>query len=126
MTDYKTACIFGGTGFIGTQIVRELAAHGVRIKVATRVPESAYFLRPCGSVGQVVPFPCDYSDPQSIEQAVSGCDYVVNCITNNGPHLVDGLIGRKSLELINAIYVSIETGKEVVLASNTKESKLGY
>ncbi|MAE50687.1 MAG: NAD-dependent dehydratase [Micavibrio sp.] len=80
MTDYKTACIFGGTGFIGTQIVRELAAHGVRIKVATRVPESAYFLRPCGSVGQVVPFPCDYSDPQSIEQAVSGCDYVVNCI----------------------------------------------
>lgn len=53
-------------------------------------------------------------------------DYVVNCITNNGPHLVDGLIGRKSLELINAIYVSIETGKEVVLASNTKESKLGY
>jgi len=53
-------------------------------------------------------------------------DYVVNCITNKGPHLVDGLIGRKSLELINAIYVSIETGKEVVLASNTKESKLGY
>ena len=53
-------------------------------------------------------------------------DYVVNCISNNGPHLVDGLIGRKSLELINAIYVSIETGKEVVLASNTKQSKLGY
>jgi UDP-N-acetyl-2-amino-2-deoxyglucuronate dehydrogenase len=52
-------------------------------------------------------------------------DYVVNCISNNGPHLVDGLIGRKSLELINAIYVSIETGKEVVLASNTKQSKLG-
>jgi len=52
-------------------------------------------------------------------------DYVVNCISNNGPHLVDGLIGRRSLELINAIYVSIESGKEVFLASNIKQSKLG-
>ena len=52
-------------------------------------------------------------------------DYVIDCISNNGPHLVDGLIGRKSLELINAIYTSIETGKEIILASNTKQSKLG-
>ena len=52
-------------------------------------------------------------------------DYVVNCISNNGPHLVDGLIGRRSLELIDSIYVSIESGKEVFLASNIKQSKLG-
>ena len=52
-------------------------------------------------------------------------DYVVNCISNNGPHLVDGIVGRKSLELINAIYVSIETGKEIFLESNKKEAKLG-
>lgn len=80
MTEYKTACIFGGTGFIGRQIVRELAERGIRVKVATRVPEKAFFLKPCGAVGQIVPFPCDYSDPKSIQQAVSGCDYVVNCI----------------------------------------------
>lgn len=79
MRDYTTACIFGGTGFIGTQIVRELAARGVRIKVATRTPESAYFLRPCGSVGQIVPYQCDYSEAESIRKAVSGCDYVINC-----------------------------------------------
>ena len=79
MRDYKTACIFGGTGFIGTQIVRELAVRGIRIKVATRTPESAYFLRPCGSVGQIVPYRCDYGDAESIRSAVSGCDYVVNC-----------------------------------------------
>ncbi|MFN3700628.1 MAG: complex I NDUFA9 subunit family protein [Alphaproteobacteria bacterium] len=77
---YKTACIFGGTGFVGRQIVRELAAKGIRIKIATRVPESAYFLRPCGDVGQVVPYFCDYNDPASIQAAVKGCDYVVNCI----------------------------------------------
>ena len=52
-------------------------------------------------------------------------EYVVDCITNNGPHLVDGLVGRKSLELINAIYESIETGKEVHLRFRPKHCKLG-
>jgi len=52
-------------------------------------------------------------------------DYVVNCITNNGPHLVDGLVGRKSLELINAIYESIETGREIHLRFRPRHCKLG-
>lgn len=76
----KTAVVFGGTGFIGRQVVRELADAGAMVKVATRIPESAYFLRPCGTVGQVVPFACDYSDDKSIRQAVKGCDFAVNCI----------------------------------------------
>jgi len=75
----KTATVFGGTGFIGTQVVRELAAKGVTVKVSTRVPESAYFLRPCGTVGQIVPFACDYSE-KSIASAVENSDFVVNCI----------------------------------------------
>jgi len=76
----KIATVFGGTGFIGKQIVRELASRDITVKVATRHPESAYFLRPCGVVGQIVPFGCDYSDPKSIESAVDGADYVINCI----------------------------------------------
>ncbi len=52
-------------------------------------------------------------------------EYVVDCISNNGPHLIDGLVGRKSLELINAIYESIETGKEVYLRFRPKYCKLG-
>ncbi|MGB0720064.1 MAG: complex I NDUFA9 subunit family protein [Bdellovibrionales bacterium] len=80
MTQQKTATVFGGTGFVGTQVVRELAARGVTVKVATRVPERAYFLKPCGAVGQIVPVPCDYSDPASVAGVVAGSDYVVNCI----------------------------------------------
>lgn len=76
----KIVTVFGGTGFVGTQVVRELAARGFRVKVATRVPERAYFLRPCGVVGQVVPFACDYSDDASIGSAVKGADFVVNCV----------------------------------------------
>lgn len=52
-------------------------------------------------------------------------EYVVDCISNNGPHLVDGLVGRKSLELINAIYESIETGEEVYLRFRPKRCRLG-
>ena len=79
MKEYPIATVFGGTGFVGRQVVRELAVAGYRVKVATRVPERAYFLRPCGNVGQVVPFACDYSD-HSIIAAVQGADVVVNCI----------------------------------------------
>jgi predicted dehydrogenase len=52
-------------------------------------------------------------------------EHVVDCINGKKQALVDGLQGRKSLELINAIYESIETGKEVFLRFNPKKSRLG-
>lgn len=50
---------------------------------------------------------------------------VIDCIKNNKRALVDGIEGRKSIELINAMYESAETGKEVFLSFNPKHSKLG-
>jgi len=52
-------------------------------------------------------------------------EHVVDCVSNKGPNLVDGLQGRKSLELISAIYESIETRKEVFLRFKPKKCKLG-
>jgi len=52
-------------------------------------------------------------------------EHVVDCIKNDKRHLVDGLEGRKSLELISAIYESIETGKEVRLRFRPKLCRLG-
>jgi UDP-N-acetyl-2-amino-2-deoxyglucuronate dehydrogenase len=52
-------------------------------------------------------------------------EHVVDCIRNNRQHLVDGLEGRKSLELISAIYESIETGREVALRFRPKRCRLG-
>lgn len=76
----KTAIIFGGTGFLGTQIVHKLATSGLQIKVATRTPESAYKLKTYSEVGQIAPVACDYNDPESISAAVKGSDIVINCI----------------------------------------------
>lgn len=52
-------------------------------------------------------------------------EHVVDCIVNKKQHLVDGLEGRRSLELINAIYESVETGKEVPLHFRPKHCRLG-
>jgi predicted dehydrogenase len=52
-------------------------------------------------------------------------EHVVDCIQNDRRHLVDGLEGRKSLELINAIYESVETGHEVRLRFQPRHCRLG-
>jgi len=49
----------------------------------------------------------------------------VDSIVNGTPALVDGLEGRRSLELISAIYESIETGNEIALRFQPKKCKLG-
>lgn len=77
---FKQACIFGGTGFIGRQLVRELAHQGYIVRVITRVPERAFFLKTAGSVGQIVPIFCDYSNEGSVRAALKGCDVVINCL----------------------------------------------
>lgn len=72
--------VFGGTGFIGRHVIAALAKNGATVRVATRVPARAYFLRPCGNVGQVVPFACDVNDDASVAQALDGATDVVNLI----------------------------------------------
>ncbi|MDT8317459.1 MAG: Gfo/Idh/MocA family oxidoreductase [bacterium] len=50
---------------------------------------------------------------------------VVDCVNEGRRSIVDGIEGRKSLELINAIYESVETGKEVFLRFKPKKCRLG-
>lgn len=52
-------------------------------------------------------------------------EHVVDVIRNGGPQLVDGIQGRRSLELISAIYESVETGRRVDLRFSPKVAKLG-
>lgn len=52
-------------------------------------------------------------------------EHVVDCITRNGRISVDGAEGRRSLELITAIYESIETGREIWLPVQPNKCRLG-
>lgn len=50
---------------------------------------------------------------------------VLDSLINGKRGLIDGLEGRKSVEVINAIYESAETGREVKLRFTPKMCKLG-
>src|SRR3954463_2646130 len=45
--------VFGGSGFIGKQVVRALAKRGLRVRVAVRRPNVAYEMPLMGDVGQI-------------------------------------------------------------------------
>jgi UDP-N-acetyl-2-amino-2-deoxyglucuronate dehydrogenase len=52
-------------------------------------------------------------------------NHVVDCIRTGKRQLVDGLAGRRSLELISAIYESIESNREISLRFNPNRCRLG-
>lgn len=50
---------------------------------------------------------------------------VLECIRENRTSMIDGLEGRRSLELINAIYESVERGQEVFVNFTPRQCRLG-
>jgi len=72
--------IFGGSGFVGTQIVQLLARAGYRVRVAVRRPDLAGHLRPLGAVGQVMPIQANVRNLESVQRAVKGADTVINLV----------------------------------------------
>ena len=76
----KLVTIFGGSGFVGTQIVQLLAKRGHRIRVAVRRPNLAGHTKMFGSVGQIVPIQANIRNEASVRRAVAGADIVINLV----------------------------------------------
>jgi len=72
--------IFGGSGFLGTQLVQLLARKGYRIRVAVRRPDLAGHLKPLGAVGQIQPIQANIRNADSVMRAVKGAGIVVNLV----------------------------------------------
>jgi len=72
--------IFGGSGFLGRYVARRMAKKGWRVRVATRRPNEAMFVRSYGAVGQVEPIFCNIRDDASVRAALHGAQAVVNCV----------------------------------------------
>ncbi len=72
--------VFGGDGFVGTQIVQLLARKGYRIRVGVRRPDLAGHLRPLGGVGQIVPIQANVRNAESVRRAVNGAQIVINLV----------------------------------------------
>lgn len=76
----KLAVVFGGSGFLGRNVVRELAKRGWRVRVGVRRPHLAQFLRPMGAVGQIQLKQVNVRYRSSIAEALDGADAVVNLV----------------------------------------------
>lgn len=91
----RVVTVFGGSGFIGRQVVRRLAAQGWVVRAAVRDPVDAGFLKPMGEPGQVNPVAADIRDIESVRAAVTGADAVVNLV---------GILFEKGKATFDAIH----------------------
>lgn len=76
----KLATIFGGSGFIGTQLTQDLARRGYSVRVAVRRPDLAGHVRMFGFPGQVQPVQANLRYPESVAAAMRGSDVVINLV----------------------------------------------
>ncbi|EFL90794.1 complex I NDUFA9 subunit family protein [Ahrensia sp. R2A130] len=76
----KLVTVFGGSGFLGRYVVRELAERGYRVRVACRRPDLAGHVQPSGDVGQIQFVQANLRYRWSIDRAVEGADIVVNTV----------------------------------------------
>ncbi|HEY3949869.1 complex I NDUFA9 subunit family protein [Phenylobacterium sp.] len=72
--------VFGGSGFVGGQAVRQLAKAGWRIRVAVRNPGKAYAMRLHGDVGQIDIVQANVRNEPSLRRALSGAHAAVNLV----------------------------------------------
>jgi uncharacterized protein YbjT (DUF2867 family) len=72
--------VFGGSGFLGRNVVRALCKRDYRIRVAVRRPELAGHLQPLGRVGQIHAVQANLRYPASVEAAMRDADVAINLV----------------------------------------------
>ncbi|NVN42942.1 complex I NDUFA9 subunit family protein [Asaia siamensis] len=79
--------VFGGNGFIGRSLVRQLAARGHLVRVASRAPHKAARLVAEGPAGAILPVYASVTDSASVTAALNGAGAAINLVsilTENG------------------------------------------
>ncbi|HEY0469149.1 MAG TPA: NAD(P)H-binding protein, partial [Polyangiaceae bacterium] len=72
--------VFGGSGFLGRNVVRALAKRDYRIRIAVRRPELAGHLQPIGKVGQIHAVQANLRYPASVEAAMRDSSVAINLV----------------------------------------------
>jgi NADH dehydrogenase len=97
--------VFGGSGFLGRNVVRALAKREYRIRVAVRRPELAGHLQPLGRVGQIHAVQANLRYPASVEAAMRDAQAAVNLVgilTEGGAQSFDAVQGKGAATVARA------------------------
>jgi uncharacterized protein YbjT (DUF2867 family) len=88
--------VFGGSGFLGRNVVRALCKRDYRVRVAVRRPELAGHLQPLGKVGQIHAVQANLRYPASVEAAMRDSHVAINLVgilTESGAQTFDAVQG---------------------------------
>jgi uncharacterized protein YbjT (DUF2867 family) len=89
--------VFGGSGFLGRNVVRALAKRDYRIRIAVRRPELAGHLQPIGRVGQIHAVQTNLRYPASVAAAMRDSSIAINLVgvlTEGGAQTFDAVQAR--------------------------------
>jgi len=86
--------VFGGSGFVGRNVVRALAKRDYRIRVAVRRPELAGHLQPLGRVGQIHAVQANLRYPDSVASALRDSHVAINLV---------GILAESRAQTFNAV-----------------------
>src|SRR6476660_8129202 len=101
--------VFGGSGFLGRNVVRALAKREYRIRVAVRRPELAGHLQPLGRVGQIHAVQANLRYPASIEAAMRDSQIAINLVgtlTESGAQTFDAVQAKGAEPIARAPAVA--------------------
>ncbi len=88
--------VFGGSGFLGRQVVRQLARRDYRVRVAVRRPDLVGHLQPLGRVGQIMPVQANLRFPDSVAAAMRGAQIAINLV---------GILAPSGRQRFDAVHV---------------------
>ena len=104
----KRVTVFGGSGFLGRQIVKYLAAEGTSVRVAVRHPERASFLERLGRDGQIELVHADVWDEKTVARAVKQSATVINTV---GHYVEKGRATFNAVHGQGALHVARQAGQ---------------
>lgn len=122
-TETRLVTVFGGSGFLGRQVVRALARRGWRIRVACRRPDLAGQNQPSGGVGQIMGVQANIRRDHrwSIDRALEGADAAINLVGILAPS------GKQTFADVQAdgAHMIAEAAKSAGIASMVHVSAIG-